>query len=154
MALFLFLSTIEALSTLLSALFVALRLLSPFFPTLSAEACAILQALWWSPQHQQVCHFSSLLLSEYRSLLRFPLLCPSFYLTVSGTTSRNYPFSPSQLSTYSKYPVTHFFQEMTWPDGVRCSGHTLSQVVSLSSYLAYPLFLFRGLKACCLIKIL
>ena len=33
-----------------------------------AEACAILQALCWSRQHQQVCHFSSFLLSGSRSV--------------------------------------------------------------------------------------
>ena len=36
----------------------------------SAEACAILHAFCWSRQHQQVCHFSSLLiLSDSRSVL-------------------------------------------------------------------------------------
>ena len=36
----------------------------------SAEACAILHALCWSQQHQQVCHFASLLLlSDSRSAL-------------------------------------------------------------------------------------
>ena len=38
----------------------------------SAEACAILQALYWSRQHQQVCHFSPfLLLSDSRHLVLF-----------------------------------------------------------------------------------
>ena len=42
----------------------------PVCPSFSAEACAILQALCWSRQHQQVCHFSSLLLlSDSRSVL-------------------------------------------------------------------------------------
>ena len=49
------------------SLSVALRSLFPFrqaqyaqvFP---AEACAILHALCWSRQHQQVCHFSSLII--------------------------------------------------------------------------------------------
>ena len=34
----------------------------PVCSSFSAEACAILLALCWSQQHQQVCHFSSLLL--------------------------------------------------------------------------------------------
>ena len=34
----------------------------PVCSSFSAEACAILHALCWSRQHQQVCHFSSLLL--------------------------------------------------------------------------------------------
>ena len=66
----------------------------------SAEACAILHALCWSRQHQQVCHFSSLLLlSDSRSVpaaLSSPLISNSvadlagtvysllFYLTTMG----------------------------------------------------------------------
>ena len=43
---------------------------SPVCSSFSAEACAILHALCWSRQHQQVCHFSSLpLLSYSRSVL-------------------------------------------------------------------------------------
>ena len=34
----------------------------PVCSSFSAEACTILEALFWSRQHQQVCHFSSLLL--------------------------------------------------------------------------------------------
>ena len=42
----------------------------PVCLSFSAEACAILHALCWSRQHQQVCHFSSLLLlSDSRSVL-------------------------------------------------------------------------------------
>ena len=42
----------------------------PKCSSFSAEACAILHALCWSRQHQQVCHFSSLLLlSDSRSVL-------------------------------------------------------------------------------------
>ena len=40
--------------------------------SLSAEACTILQAICWSPQHQQFCHFSSpLQLSPPCPLLHF-----------------------------------------------------------------------------------
>ena len=47
----------------------------------SAEACAILHALCWSRQHQQVCHFSSLLLqSDSRSVLTTLSSPPSFLL--------------------------------------------------------------------------
>ena len=44
----------------------------------SAEACAVLHALCWSRQHQQVCHFFSLL-SDSRSVLAsiFPLISNS-----------------------------------------------------------------------------
>ena len=42
----------------------------PVCSSFSAEACAIVHALCWSWQHQQVCHFSSLLLlSDSRSAL-------------------------------------------------------------------------------------
>ena len=45
-------------------------LVGPVCSSFSAEACAILHALCWSRQHQQVCHFSSvLLLSDSRSVL-------------------------------------------------------------------------------------
>ena len=45
-------------------------LAGPVCSSLSAETCAILHALCWSRQHQQVCHFSSLiLLSDSRSVL-------------------------------------------------------------------------------------
>ena len=48
----------------------------------SAEACAILHALCWSRQHQQVCHFSSLLLlSDSRSVLTTLFSPPSFLLS-------------------------------------------------------------------------
>ena len=52
----------------------------PVCPSFSAEACDILHALCWSRQHQQVCHFSSLLLlSDSRSVLSsiFPLISNS-----------------------------------------------------------------------------
>ena len=47
-----------------------------------AEACAMLHALCWSRQHQQVCHFSSLLLlSDSRSVLAALSSPPSFLLS-------------------------------------------------------------------------
>ena len=52
----------------------------PVCSSFSAEACAILHALCWSRQHQQVCHFSSLLLlSDSRSVL-VALFCPPSFL--------------------------------------------------------------------------
>ena len=51
----------------------------PVCLSFSAEACAILHALCWSWQHQQVCHFSSLLLlSDSRSVLATLPSPPSF----------------------------------------------------------------------------
>ena len=54
----------------------------PVCSSFSAEACTILHALWWSRQHQQVCHFSSLLiLSNSRSVLATLSSPPSFLLS-------------------------------------------------------------------------
>ena len=53
----------------------------PVCSSFSAGACAILHALCWSRQHQQVCHFSSLLLlSDSRSVLAGLSYPPSFLL--------------------------------------------------------------------------
>ena len=53
----------------------------PVCSSFSAEACAILHALCWSRQHQQVCHFSSLLLSDPRCVLATLSSPPSFLLS-------------------------------------------------------------------------
>ena len=54
----------------------------PVSSSFSAEACAILHALYWSQQHQQVSHFSSLLLlSDSRSVLATLSSPPSFLLS-------------------------------------------------------------------------
>ena len=54
----------------------------PVCSSFSAEACAILHALCWSQQHQQVCHFPSLLLlSDSRSVLATLSSAPSFLLS-------------------------------------------------------------------------
>ena len=53
----------------------------PVCSSFAAEACAILQALRWSRQRQQVFHFSSLLLlSDSRSVLATLSSPPSFHL--------------------------------------------------------------------------
>ena len=81
----------------------------PVCSSFSAEACAILQALFWSRQHQQVCHFPF-------PPLWFPL-CPllhfSFYLKPSGRSGRNCFLSPPVLSGYNWYPETRFSQRTT-----------------------------------------
>ena len=54
----------------------------PVCSSFSAEACAILHALCWYRQHQQVCHFSSLLLlSDSRSVFATLSSPPSFLLS-------------------------------------------------------------------------
>ena len=52
----------------------------PVCLSFSAEARVILQALRWPRQHQQVCQFSSLLLSDFRSVLATLSSPPSFLL--------------------------------------------------------------------------
>ena len=53
----------------------------PVCSSFSAEVCALLHVLCWSRQHQQVCHFSSLLLlSDPRSALATLSSPPSFLL--------------------------------------------------------------------------
>ena len=52
----------------------------PICSSFSAEACAILHALCWSRQHQQACHFSSLL-SDSRSALAALSSSPFFLLS-------------------------------------------------------------------------
>ena len=65
----------------------------------STEACTILRALFWSRQHQQACHFSSLLfLSDSRSVLATLSSFPSFPFTsnsvadLAGTVFSLLPF--------------------------------------------------------------
>ena len=54
----------------------------PVCSSFSTEACAILHALCWSRQHQQVCHFSSLLQpSDFRSVLTTLSSPPTFLLS-------------------------------------------------------------------------
>ena len=54
----------------------------PVCSSFSAETCATLHALCWSRQHQQVCHFFSLLLlSDSRSILATLSSPPSFFLS-------------------------------------------------------------------------
>ena len=54
----------------------------PVCSSFRAKACAILHVLCWSRQHQQICHFSSLLLlSDSRSVLATLYPPPSFLLS-------------------------------------------------------------------------
>ena len=81
------------------------------------------------------------------ALSHFPFLRSSFYLTLSG---KNHLFSSSPLlSGCNTSMVTQFFRGMTrqisWPGGVRYSGHSFSYAIS-------PLLL--GLDAYCIIRIL
>ena len=104
----------------------------PVCSSFSAEACAILHALCWSRQHQQVCHFSSPTI-----WLSFcPLLHFSHDLKLCGRSCRNCLLSPSVLSDYNGSPDTRLSRGttwlMSWPDGVRYLRPLQSLVVSLS----------------------
>ena len=55
----------------------------PVCSSFSAKACAILHTPCWSRQHQQVCRFSSLLLSDSRFVLATLSSSPSFLLPQS-----------------------------------------------------------------------
>ena len=104
----------------------------PVCSSFSAEACAILHALCWSRQHQQVCDFSSVLLLSDSFCSRRPVL--SCYLKLCGRSGRNCLHSPV-LSSYNGSPDTHFYREttrlMSWPDGERYLRPPLFFVVSL-----------------------
>ena len=123
-----------------TALSVALRPLFPFQQAgilkFSAEVCAILQALQWSRQHQQVCHFSSLLLLSDSSSVLATLSPPQSFL---WQVWRNCLLSPPVLLDYSGSPNTRFSRGttrlMSWPDGERYSCPQQSLVVSLVSTL-------------------
>ena len=116
----------------------------PVCSSFSAEACAILHALCWSRQHQQVCHFCSLLLlSDSRSVLSstFPVI------SNSCRSGRNCLLSPPVLSDHNGSPDTRFSWGMTrlmsWPDGECYSRPPQSLVVSLLLSLVSTLVLSR-----------
>ena len=119
----------------------------PVCSSFSAEVCAILHALCWSRQHQQVCHFSSLLFSYYLILVMVMPPCPllhfSSYLKLCGRSGRNCLLSPPALSGYNGSPDTRFSQGttrlMSWPDGERYLRPPQSLVVSLVVSLLWSL---------------
>ena len=114
----------------------------PVCSSFSAKACAILQALGWSQQHQQVCHFSSIFLHLTLALSSppCPLLHLSFYLNLSG---RNCLLSPI-LSGYNGSLDTRFSRGttwlMSWPNGKHYLRPLQSLVVSLLLSLVSTLF--------------
>ena len=112
----------------------------------SIEVCAVLQVLECSWQHQQVYHFSSpplILPSPHCSLL-----CFSFHNKFSGTSGRNFLFSPL-LSGYNGSPNTHFFQATTWL--MSCQGRVHYSCLLLSLVVSLSTLLFFRLEAYCLI---
>ena len=105
----------------------------------SNEACAILHALCWSWQPQQVCHFS------------FPpiwlSLCPFLHLSFYLSLWQEMFFSSPVLSGYNGSPDTRFSRAsirlMSWPDGERYLFPQQSLVVSLLLPLVFTLLFCR-----------
>ena len=113
------------------------------------EACAILHALCWSQQHQQLCHFSSLLLlSDSRSVLA-TLSSPHLfsYLKLCGRSGRKCLLSPPVLSGYNWFPDTRFYRGTTrltsLQDGERYLRRPQPFVVSLLLSLVSTLVFSR-----------
>ena len=77
-----------------------------------AEACAILHALCWSRQNDQVCHFSSYL-TLIQSSPPCPLLHLFFHHKLCGRSGRNCLFSPPALSCCNGSPDTRFCRGTT-----------------------------------------
>ena len=119
----------------------------PVCSSVSAEACAILHALCWSRQHQQVCHFS-FYLTLVLSSAPCPLLYLSSYFKLCDRSRRSCLLSPSVLSVYNGSPDTRFSLRttglMSWPDRERYLRPPQSLVVSLLSLVSILLFSRTG----------
>ena len=122
----------------------------PVCSSFSTEACAILHALCWSRQHQQVCHFSSLLvLSVSRSVFTTLFSPPSFLLSQTLSQITQKLSSLSSCSIRLQWVPGHSFlpettRLMSWPDGERCLRPPQSFVVSLLLCLVCTLFSGTG----------
>ena len=148
MALFFFLLTKETLATcqLLTLLLFKDRLFysaSLVCSSFSAAACAFLQALRISPQHQQVYRFSflSCLLSPC-PWLRFPLLRSSYYLTFCSDSGRNYCFF---FTARLQWVPTHTLLPYNY------TADELSRRGAMLQQSTAPCSLSLGLEAHCLI---
>ena len=113
----------------------------PICSSFSAEAYAILQALCWSRQHQQVRHFSFLILSDPRHFV-FSSVFP--FTPISGRSCLL--FLPVLLG-YNGSPDTRFSQRttqlMSRPDGERYSSPLQPRVVSVLLFLVSTLLFSR-----------
>ena len=124
--------------------------IGPVCSRYSAEACAILQALFLVSAAPTSLPFFFPFFSSLTPALSLPpclLLHLSFYLNISGRFSRNCVLSSPVLSGYNGSPDTRFSQGtmrlMSWPDGERYSYPLQSLVVSLF-HLSHPLLSFSN----------
>ena len=151
-ALFLFLLARAApayLPTALSA--------GPVCSSFSAEACAILHALCWSRQHQQVCHFYSLLLlSDSRSVLATLSSPPSFLSSQTLWQIWQELSSLSSCSIRLQWIPGHSFLPGNDPADELARRGTLlapSAIPCSLSALIFCIYSFLGLEAYCVIKV-
>ena len=121
----------------------------PVCSSFSAEACSNLQNLCWSRQHQQVCHFSSLLLLfDSHSVLATQSSPPFFLLSQTLWQIWQELSSFSSCSIRLQLPPDTGFSRgttwlMSWPDGERFLRPPQSLVVSLLLSLVSTLVFSR-----------
>ena len=127
----------------------------PVCSSFSAEACAILHALCWFPQHKQVCHFSSLLLlSDSGSVLATLSSPPSFLLSHTLWQIWQELCSLSSCSIRLQWVPGHsFLPGNDTADELARRGALLAPS-AIPCSLSYPLSSFLGLEAYCLFQIL
>ena len=111
--------------------------------------CAILQAVYWSRQHQQDCHFSPFSLTLALSLLCFSsiLLAHTIWQEVGTILSfllRSY--QATMCPGHSFLPS--MAQPMSWAGRVHCSSYPLSHGVPFLPFIS----IFLGMQAYCFIK--
>ena len=128
----------------------------PVRSSFSAEACAIVQALCWPRQHQQVCHFSSppIWLSfcphhpVLSSIFPFTLI---FLANLAGTVFSLLLFYQATMGPRTL--VSTGEQRDWWAGQTGSATSPFCNPLQSLCYLSYPLFSFLGLEAYCLIKI-
>ena len=112
----------------------------------SAEACAFLQALCWSWYHQQVCHFSSLLLSSYSRSSCHSVLFSAFFFTsnsLADLAGSAFGRSGERYSCPLQSLVIAFFLPFVSTLVFSLTGGVLSCLNSLT--YSFPRFALRNL---------